>query len=645
MAAPSYTTDLTSGVLDTAESSTGWVEMTGTVTLTLGSEAFNAQGNVAGADGDYPFIQGSYSVTQDCTKNTAVGSLAHNNGSGTGGHGTDGAYFAWQNYMVASNIETYANDGFMMVVGSSQSAFDVWVVGGRDKAPYPYGGWVNHAVNTSVTPDYTAGSPTATEQYIGCAVYVSTGSSKGEVHNVDVIRYGRGNAIFEFGDLTNGYATIAGFAAQNDNSSNRWGLIQETAGGYLWKGRMQLGTSTNAVDFQDSNETIFIQWTPKVTANFNLIECTNTSSNIVMTGFQIICLDTTTASQGRFLMTDQCDVDVSGSTFVDMDTFVFDEGSTKTVDVTNCTFRRCARVTAGGADFDGSTFEESTVAADEGALFYDETVATSSTLNDLDNLTFSKGTNAHHALRFGTGVTADITLNNIEFSGWSGSSNDSNDSIFRFDATSGSINLNLIGCTVDGSPITTGTATIDDAAGITVTPVIDPVTTKFTVEDPSGTAIENARVLAETADNGGGTGFPYQDSVSIVQSAGTATVTHTAHGLASNDYVVIRGAQPDGYNKVAQITFSDANTYTYTVDSGLSSPATGSPVSSYAAIGGELTSTLGVVQSTKTWPSSQGLKGWARKSNTSSPFYKQAAINISDASGGTDATLTLLSDE
>ena len=357
MAAPSYTEDLTD--LDTAESNTGWVEMTGTATLTLGSEAFNAQGIPAGADGDYPFIQGSFSVTQDCTKNTAVGSMAHNNGSGTGGHGTDGAYFAWQNYMVASNIETYANDGFMMVVGSGQGDFDIWTVGGVDKSPYPYGGWVNHAINTSVAADFTAGTPTATEQYIGVAVYVATGSSKGEVHNVDVIRYGRGSAIFTNGEVAD-YATIAGFATQNDNNSNRWGLIQETSGGYLWKGRMSLGTSGTAVDFRDSDVNIFIQWTPKVTINFNLIECINASSNIEMTGFNITCLDTTTASQGRFLMTDDCDVAIASSTFVDMDTFVFSKGGAKTVTIDGSTFTRCNQITTGGASFDSCVFDEPT---------------------------------------------------------------------------------------------------------------------------------------------------------------------------------------------------------------------------------------------------------------------------------------------
>ena len=94
MAAPSYTKDLVP--LATGDESSGWVEMTGTV---LGS-AYNAQGLPAYQDPDYPFIQGSYSVTQDCTKDTSVGSLAYNYGTPTPGHGPDGAYFVWQNYMV-----------------------------------------------------------------------------------------------------------------------------------------------------------------------------------------------------------------------------------------------------------------------------------------------------------------------------------------------------------------------------------------------------------------------------------------------------------------------------------------------------------------------------------------------------------------
>jgi len=416
VAAPSYTEDLTDLSLDAAS---GWVEMTGSVTLSGGSEAFNTQGAPAYEDPDYPFIQGLYSVTQDCTKDVGVGSLAFNNGAGTGGHGTDGAYLVWQNYMVASNIETYANDGFMLVVGSSTSDFDVWTVGGVDKAPYPYGGWVNHAVNTSVTADYTAGTPNGTEQYIGAAVYVTTGSSKGEVHNVDAIRYGRCSAIFEHGDITNGYCTFDGFATVNDyndatNGYNRWGLLSKTSGGYLWKGRMSLGTATNAVDFRDSNKTVFIQWTPKVTANFNLIECLNTGSNIEWTGITIQTLDTTTASKGRFLMTDQCDVALDQCNFIDMDTFVFSKGATKTVDITNGSFRRCAQITQGGATITGNLISNSTsqtsIVVDDLSLVTGNTFISDGTNHavDLGNITSSTTVTWNNILSgYATGTTGD----------------------------------------------------------------------------------------------------------------------------------------------------------------------------------------------------------------------------------------------
>ena len=548
MVAPSYTEDLTD--LDTAESNTGWVEMTGTI----GGEAYNANGTPAGADGDYPFIQGSYSVTQDCTKNTSVGSLAHNNGTGTGGHGTDGAYFVWQNYMVASNIGTYAQGGFQIVVGSSQSAFDAWYVGGVDKAPYPYGGWVCNVANTTVTPDGTAGSPTATEQYIGSAVYVTTGSSKGEVHNCDVIRYGRGSAIFEHGEAAD-YATIAGFATQNDNSSNRWGLIQETAGGYLWKGRMQLGTSTNAVDFRDSNRNIFIQWTPKVTINFNLIECINASSNIEMTGFTITCLDTTTASQGRFLMTDQCDVTMTSCTFVDMDTFVYDKGGAKTVDVDNCVFTRCNQITTGGASFDGCLFDEPTGATG---------VLASSPANAalVSNCTFnSDGTG--NGLEI-TGTAADFTLTGCDFTGYDTADpgTAANKAIY-VNIASGTVNLTISG----GSGVSADHHV--RTAGATVNVLTGAVTVKVTTTDSAGAAIESARVQLRASD---GTGpFPYAEAVTISRSGTTATVTHTGHGLSTNDKVMLRGitGNKTADNTVHQITVTTANAYTFTTaDSG-----------------------------------------------------------------------------
>lgn len=62
----------------------------------------------------------------------------------------------------------------------------------------------------------------------------------------------------------------------------------------------------------------------------------------------------------------------------------------------------------------------------------------------------------------------------------------------------------------------------------------------------------------------------------LTQSAGTATcTTGSAHGYASDDWVYMEGANEAGYNGIVQITVTGSTTFTYTVDSGTASPATG----------------------------------------------------------------------
>ena len=66
-----------------------------------------------------------------------------------------------------------------------------------------------------------------------------------------------------------------------------------------------------------------------------------------------------------------------------------------------------------------------------------------------------------------------------------------------------------------------------------------------------------------------------QAVTSITSAATTATVTQAAHGYSTGDFITVYGANQTGYNGMFQITKVDANTYTYTVASGLTTPATG----------------------------------------------------------------------
>jgi hypothetical protein len=253
-------------------------------------------------------------------------------------------------------------------------------------------------------------------------------------------------------------------------------------------------------------------------------------------------------------------------------------------------------------------------------------------------MTFTQGTAATHAIEFGVDIPSEITLRGIDFNGYS--SSDNNDgSVFHFLDTGGTITVNLIDCTAPVSGFTVR----DEGAIIDI--VIAPVQTKLTIETAAGDLIENARVFIETADDGGGTGFPFEAGIAtLVQVAGTATLTSDdPHDLATNDYIVVRASTSQHYNRTVQITVTGPSELEYPVDSAAAATALGTPVFSYMPLSG-LTDVLGEISSSKSWPAAQALKGWARKS-TASPLFQQTAISITDASGGTDLLVALQSDE
>jgi len=74
-------------------------------------------------------------------------------------------------------------------------------------------------------------------------------------------------------------------------------------------------------------------------------------------------------------------------------------------------------------------------------------------------------------------------------------------------------------------------------------------------------------------------GFPDDETektITGLTSTGTvATAISANHGFSTGDRPVISGATPTEYNGSQQITVIDADTFTYTVVSGLTTPATG----------------------------------------------------------------------
>ena len=423
MAAPTYTEDLTDIVL--AESGdTGWTNFT-----------TNQQG-LPSDDPDYPYIQGNQAWSQTCSKSKTYGNMGFDFGTPIS-LPTDGAFLIWQLFAIPTAIDDYAGTttgdaGLHVLIGQNTTNYDWWYVGGSDISPNPYGGFQCHAVNTTVSPDNSTGTRTS-DQVIGAGVALTSYPPKGQPHSIDAIRYGRCSAIFQLGESADP-ATFDGFAAVNDTGSNRWGLLQETAGGYLWQGRLLLG-STSAVYFLDSNKTIFIKWTPKVTTNFNTIEIQHADSYVSWTGITFQVLDTSTASRGRLIMTDPADVYIDQCTFGDMSTFNFDATSgVNTVEITNTTFRRCSGVYQGGATFNGDSF-----------LNFDSTSSLfSDDLDLISNCSFeSDGSN--HAIELDANhAGSSFTLTNCTYTNYE-TSNGSTGNEPIYNNSGGHVTINVVG--------------------------------------------------------------------------------------------------------------------------------------------------------------------------------------------------------
>jgi len=578
---------------------------------------------------DY-FIQGTGMISKNAFASDKKGMIYDTGADRASLIGTDGAFVMWCTHATPNSLDLQANGGVDMVIGNSSSAYKHWYVGGSDSIEFM--GWIFAAVNPSETTDEAdTGSPTTVEQEIGVMFDLPTGGpTKGAPNALDAIRAGRCDIIYEFGTSTDPDASFALAVTNRGDVTDRWGLIQLVNGSYFCSGLHQLGSATNEVIFTDSSKTLFWRDHPAVTAPFNTVEIQNASSVINMTNVSWKALGTKTP--GTWTTTDNATVNLTTCQFTGWGTFGFDTNTT----IDTCTFLSCDQITHGGAIMNGSSVLESTVAADEGALLYNEAVDPD---GEMDDMTFSKGANSHHAIRFGTTVTADITLRNIDFTGF-GSTDNATDAVFRFDATSGSLNLNLVGCTTDG------TFSVDDAAGIAVTIVIDPVTELVNVKNTSGGDLTGARVFVETAATIA-SGEMFEAAVTtLISAAGTATCTTTAvHGLVTGDHVVIRGAQPDDYNKTVTVTVSSTTVFTYDVTSGISSPATATPVVSFVVLHGT-TDGSGNISASRTWPAAQELKGWARKSNAVSPFYKESKISYTvNVANGNTTNVVLQPDE
>lgn len=457
MAAPTYTTDLVDLIADS--DITAWGELT---TMTAGGAPDEADTESA--------LQGTNSVSQ-ITNTTLLFSMCRILTSPVTLN-TNDVFLVWHCHSVATALLDYASGGLRLFVANTLANWKGWAVGGNDVAPYPYGNWINNPIDPTIAYEYSNGTPpTGLSFYgVGSGGILSQVVARGQPHKVDIIRYGRAEARINGGETGN-YATFSGFAAVNDyndavNGYNRWGLIQATTGGYLWKGLMILGYSS-AVDFRDSNKNILVQDTRKVYSTFNKIEIRQAASRVDWTGISFTCLSpATTASKGNLEVVDNADVNIDACTFTDMGAFSFQSGTT----ILTSTFRRCGLVAQNSATLTGCTFDKT-----------DDTVKALLCNNPalISDCTFNSG-GTKHALEISTPGT--YTFSGNTFSGY-GASGTADAAIYN--NSGGSVTLNITG----GGDTT---PTVRNGGGATTT-IVAAVDLTITVVDKNNSPVPNAQ--------------------------------------------------------------------------------------------------------------------------------------------------------
>lgn len=387
MAAPAYGTDLTT--ITTAETITGWSALGG-----------GASGLVQETDF---FIQGTFSVSKQVS--SALKGQVFNNGS-TITPGANTHFFVWLYATTPGAINTLANGGMRVTIGTSLTAFNDFHVEGSET--YAYGGWNCYPIRYVTTGNASApyrtltGSPGANPQYFGGQMNASA-AVKAANFGVDVIRYGTG--IFITAGEVGNAGTFGGAAAQNDSNANRWGILQAIAGGYALQGRFVIGQNTagtaTAARFESSNTLITIIDTPHTLTDFTQIIIDHASTVCNFTNITFLSLGTN--NKGKLVYNNASTVSaISGC--------VFDGFGTTTlraaVAASGTTWRDSESITPNGAAITDSDIISSTDST--GAI----TINSPSEMAVLERINF---TNNAKAIKITAAGTYDF--NGHQFSG------------------------------------------------------------------------------------------------------------------------------------------------------------------------------------------------------------------------------------
>jgi len=614
-------------------------------------------GNDGGGGGiaDEPDIVYQTTTAQSRKVSTTLIGRDYTHGSGTDMDGTPAnTAHCIMKLNVTNNaaLNTRTTPGSELKVGSGSGDYHSYYLYGSDNYP-PRGGWQIIAIAPSVTGYASVVGDTGTPND-SSILYWSwlgdfTATSKSENLAIDAIDVGLGLCLVN-GDGASADGIFQDFIDYDEGTSgNRWGFVYTEGGvlfctGQICIGQTSAGTST-ITEFTDSVKTLV--WNNGlVTTGFHrfLIDLATSGTAVTLTNCSFGSLGkedndgdrsytTTEDSRPIFEVTGahaSADLVATACVFDNFASFILN----LQCDFVDCTITNSGDVICGtGAQLNGLTLSGCTCPADTAAISWDVNLDPD---GDLDNITITKGSLAHHAIEFGT--TAPLTMT---IRGWTtasfNASDAQNDSTFLFADRGSDVTwtVNVIG----GS----GNFSYKAARGTdTVNIVISPVTTLINVKDETDANLSGVSVLVEAGDDTGD--LAYDDTVTITRVTTTASVAHTAHGMANGDKVVIRKVIEPEYRGVHVISNVTTNAYDYTVSGSPDTPATGTIKATAAVLHGT-TDGSGNISASASYSVDQNIRVVARLATTT-PLYKpQSVTDVIDKDNGLTKSIKMVRDD
>ena len=500
----------------------------------------------------------------------------------------------WNSSAVPAYADTEAAGGVQIGL-SDGSNTDYFYISGSDTYG---GGWKLSILYTLTTPDVDNSANLAAITSVAWRM-ATTAKPRNVPANLWLDAWSFGDGFTVTGGTSGDELDWSHIASVD--ATNAYGVVSEVDGVYFLAGEITIGDGISTTYFSPSSQIAVFKDLPVSSTLYQIIFFDDASA---LTNIDILSGTWSAAGTQRFLL-DASETTINSFSIDGLQMSRGDDGNSfhAGASITNTVFNDCLQVIPSTATFTNNTFANSV--ATDGAMLWP-------TSGNASQLTF---------INCDRGVEVTQTTNQ-SFT----------DMVFDDAGGNFDVHLNNGGTDIDISKTgTTNANSYTATGGGVVTFVGASVDVQVTSKETDGDAIGSALVMLKASD---GTGpFPFEESITIARSGTTATVTHSTHGMATNDYVVIRNAADENFNIVAQITVTGASAYTYTViDTGATSDT--SADATFVALYGTTHATTGILSTSRVYSSDQPVTGWSRKSS-GSPFYKEGIINgiVYSASG------------